>query len=93
MITPKKAVELQVGDLIPAGAAAGPLTVDVVHDWDSDDYLMADVEADANADVWDMETLAAAVEAEQAQWMSNTPRRLYRLYFHRTAVVNTGVPE
>jgi hypothetical protein len=90
MITPKKAVDLQVGDVIPAGAAAGPLTVYAVLNIADHDDLMVDVEAGANADVWDMPVLADAVGARDARWMSNTPGRFYRLYFRRGAVVNTG---
>jgi uncharacterized protein YcbX len=81
------AAGLQPGTRI-AAAGIGILTVTTVYaDPDPDALVEVDVEPDRGCDIWEMPALATAAGAQSAQWLSNTPRWRYRLYFAPAAPV------
>lgn len=71
--------DLQIGQYINA-KGIGALTVIRVFYNESEDFYEVDVEPDRDCDIWDMDALARATGAQDAQWLSNTPRWLYRLF-------------
>jgi hypothetical protein len=86
------AAGLELGTRI-AAEGIGLLTVTTVYADPAPDALVeVDVEPDRGCDIWDMPALAAAAGAQSAQWLSNTPQWLYRLYFEPTAPVPLVAP-